>query len=931
MNALAWLQSLSEKDLYPVIQDLLNAMQYKRIECIHGPGEIGKDIVFMQETPIHRPIWRAAQVKVKLTGDASDPKNSLTAITQCEAALRKRFQTSNGEVTIEQVWLMVSHPLSDTTKGYIDSTLNSRESRVMIFDGPELADLILEYLGDITQSDRYIRELLKFSNSPDEFLSAAFKSKFSLSTIYVDPDCALWVIEEGGVEKAPSLTEAIPWHLMRDLAFRLAALNNGILSPAEILELRSLLSKLGGIAEAMQLARWDPERAAEFDSSLMFISKTLNALMNNPAIRWEDVQALDRMMGKLGLQQLEELKKQYDREKQSLLNSWPRNPGKSASAEASFRTLQRNLQVLVDEFKVSYLSYLRHRKKTFGRIDLADLKSSSPPEDARENSPDMLGVTEESIVVGRLSRSRSKETQSVLPEDAEINAHATCLERVCLAFGEYIVRLTEEYLRNLGLLKPLLRDRLDLGKLSRSDLEMLTMCSQTASLFAYILGTREHLVSYSVNALSCTEAVPCIAVYGHLGIGKSTLTKQYSLRLASQRAEDHHRPVPVYVALGSMELPIVSEAIRELEMEREYDSYASRRFADNESIARQRRVYILDGLDEMANSEHRGKVIEWCATAAERKLPFLISSRPITLPCYIPGILRVEILPFSRTNVEAFIHALPWASQSEAQLLVEAIQSDRDLEEMSKTPLLLTLLVIVARFRGVESIPKRKENVYRKIVNLMLFEWDERKKIERQYAIPDQDLRLRILRKVAFAFHKNGQRSFTITEFIEKTTNAGPDIALHIADHFFHELLRDCLLSPTGGEKYTFFHFSIQEYLAGLELAEDYGPNQLHRALEEYFRGGTWWEEVLVFWGGIKRDVSTLVTEMNDHIATSNKEEAKRKVHRLIERWLEIADLTRWAEVNPRGVVALVLAELSVASLSERWLKLSTIDEEPSE
>jgi hypothetical protein len=169
-----------------------------------------------------------------------------------------------------------------------------------------------------------------------------------------------------------------------------------------------------------------------------------------------------------------------------------------------------------------------------------------------------------------------------------------------------------------------------------------------------------------------------------------------------------------------------------------------------------------------------------------------------------------------------------------------------------------------------------------------------------------------------------------LAEFIEKTVSAGPNITLHIADSFFHELLRDCLLSPTGGEKYMFFHFSIQEYLVGLDLAEDYGPARLHRALEDYFRGGSWWEEVLVFWGGIERDVSALVTEMNDHIPIGGKEDAKRKVHRLIERWLEIADDTRWAEVNPRGVVAVVLGELSVASLSERWRKLATLDGESS-
>jgi predicted NACHT family NTPase len=301
------------------------------------------------------------------------------------------------------------------------------------------------------------------------------------------------------------------------------------------------------------------------------------------------------------------------------------------------------------------------------------------------------------------------------------------------------------------------------------------------------------------------------------------------------------------------------------------------------------------------------------------------------LPCYVPGILRIGILPFSPENVERFISALPWSSPSEAQSLIEAIRSDRDLEEMSRTPLLLTLLVIVARFKGVKNIPKRKDNVYRNIVNLMLFEWDERKRIGREYAISDQDIRLRILRKVAFTFHKNGQRSFTLVEFIERVVDAVPDVTLDTADRFTHELLRDCLLCPTGGGRFTFFHFSIQEYLVALELAEDYSPARIHRAVEDHFRGGSWWEETLVFWGGIKRDVSSLVTEMNDHIPTSNRDEAKAKVRRLIERWLEVADLTRWALVNPRGVVALVLAELSVASLSERWLKLATIDQEPRE
>jgi len=50
MNIATWLQSLSEKRLYILIEDLLKAMSYKRVECTHGVGEIGKDIVFMEVT-----------------------------------------------------------------------------------------------------------------------------------------------------------------------------------------------------------------------------------------------------------------------------------------------------------------------------------------------------------------------------------------------------------------------------------------------------------------------------------------------------------------------------------------------------------------------------------------------------------------------------------------------------------------------------------------------------------------------------------------------------------------------------------------------------------------------------------------------------------------------------------------------------------------
>jgi hypothetical protein len=107
---------------------------------------VGKDIVFLEETPLHRPIWRAIQVKRKLSGNTSADNYSLQAVIQCEAALRNPYQTSQGEVAIQEAWLITPYTLSETAKRPMEATLNDKISRMLVIEGPQLADLIQEYL-----------------------------------------------------------------------------------------------------------------------------------------------------------------------------------------------------------------------------------------------------------------------------------------------------------------------------------------------------------------------------------------------------------------------------------------------------------------------------------------------------------------------------------------------------------------------------------------------------------------------------------------------------------------------------------------------------------------------------------------------------------------------------------------------------------------
>jgi Restriction endonuclease len=303
LNITAWLQSLSEKRLYVLIEDLLKAMNYKRVECIHGVGEIGKDIVFMEDTPIHRQIWRAVQVKVALTGNVRDPKHSLAAILQCEAALKNPHQTSHGQVAIEQVWLIVAHPLSDSSKRYIYSTLNDNAARVLVIDGPELADLIAEYLPGIEQPDydtatTYIRELLAFTDSPDEFLATVFTAKFRLSSVFVNPNCAIRLMDASAIETAPAFANAVNWDALKDLPLKLEALNNGILAATHVVELRSIIGKLHEIGRAMELSRWEPLSAQTFSADLQSLSATIESIACNPVATREDLEGLNRGIDK---------------------------------------------------------------------------------------------------------------------------------------------------------------------------------------------------------------------------------------------------------------------------------------------------------------------------------------------------------------------------------------------------------------------------------------------------------------------------------------------------------------------------------------------------------------------------------------------------------------------------------------------------------
>ena len=170
-----------------------------------------------------------------------------------------------------------------------------------------------------------------------------------------------------------------------------------------------------------------------------------------------------------------------------------------------------------------------------------------------------------------------------------------------------------------------------------------------------------------------------------------------------------------------------------------------------------------------------------------------------------------------------------------------------------------------------------------------------------------------ILRHAALVLYARKQSSFGMEEVVglcEAECRRFRGITVDWRG-YFDRLAGDCLLVPAGEGSFAFCHDALQEYLVAQELVSEIGAASVTRAIEEYFRSGGWWEEVLILYAAMKRNVLPLIDDLHRHLAGGiTRAGVPGLLLRLLRRWLEVADLTPLGELNPRGSVARALSQL---------------------
>jgi len=249
-----------------------------------------------------------------------------------------------------------------------------------------------------------------------------------------------------------------------------------------------------------------------------------------------------------------------------------------------------------------------------------------------------------------------------------------------------------------------------------------------------------------------------LAIVGAPGSGKTTLLKYITLTYANQNHKKYKVPkyIPVLLYLRDIRHLILTENPPNLlQLIVQYIKALPADPALNpphdwieDQIKVGNCLVMLDGLDEVASPEDRGKVSEWVnqQMTVYRQTPFILTSRPygyLSNPVERVGTV-LEVLPFNLEQAENFIHNLYRQNEiqrtgrdspavlSEAKKLAEdligRIKENRAIADMAKNPLLITMIATV-HYLG-SALPGRRVELYQKICDLLLGERQKAKKIE---------------------------------------------------------------------------------------------------------------------------------------------------------------------------------------------------------
>lgn len=339
------------------------------------------------------------------------------------------------------------------------------------------------------------------------------------------------------------------------------------------------------------------------------------------------------------------------------------------------------------------------------------------------------------------------------------------------------------------------------------------------------LATRRRTSSASTRRISdLIMALGNVVLLGDAGAGKTTSLKRFALELLRPETQRSGHQLPVLVVLRDLrrDATLITMLLETFGVKLKYDRRLSSTEKHNAAI--QALVHVLsnasatilvDGLDELSRGV-REKVVSDLRSllARSRKFRIVLTCRTADFSYSLDRAEVYVLEPLSDAQIKEFVNR--WLGpESGAELLAQIRQTPYGGSEV----LPLTLAHLCAIYQRTGSVPEKPRTVYRKIVRLLLEEWDEQRSLKRasEYANFEVDRKEDFLRAIAYQLTLN-RRSVVFDHWSLESAYG------EICEHFglpksaARTVVREVeshtgLIVQASYDSYEFAHKSLQEYL----------------------------------------------------------------------------------------------------------------------
>ncbi len=227
-------------------------------------------------------------------------------------------------------------------------------------------------------------------------------------------------------------------------------------------------------------------------------------------------------------------------------------------------------------------------------------------------------------------------------------------------------------------------------------------------------------------------------------------------------------------------------------------------------------VIILDGFDEIAYKTHKEIVLKELSilTSQLEESSIILTSRTGEFNYNIENTQTFEINPLTENQITRF--ACTWLGEDIGLKLISELRHTPFFDTTIRP---LTIAHLCAIYERIGKIPEKPKTVYRKIVNLLIQEWDEQRSIKRAstYAHFETDRKFEFLTNLAFLLTTSVRKSIfskddLITVYKKMNQNYGLPAgeALKVANELE---THNGLFVQAGYDLFEFSHKSFQEYL----------------------------------------------------------------------------------------------------------------------